>query len=1349
MARRSEAGPIDRDELLGEAIEAYLALAEAGDAPPPDASAFAAGYPELGEDLRAALDGLALVRGLVGDGTGSGPGSSAPLEAGRHIAGYRIVRELGRGGMGVVYEAVHLDLDRPVALKVLGQHAAPDSTGRRRFLNEARTAAGLHHTHIVPVFDVGQVGGMCYYAMQRIEGSGLDRVLKALRRERSTGAGSTAGSSGRRRHAETSANGKGASPSPAGLATTGQFEVAARAQVRTDGLSRAAAAAAAVTAETSRRGGVGDSTASWVAGAAGTGFEPRREPMTLEHDQDDDDGIAPAYAPPRGAAYYRWVAEVGRQAAEALAHAHQRGVIHRDVKPSNLLIDGRGSIWVADFGLARRLADPSLTQHDSLLGTPRYMSPEQAKTGPIDGRTDVYSLGATMYELLTLRPPFDGRSAAELIDLIKLREPVATRKYDSRLPRDLETIVLKCLSKRAEDRYASAQDLADDLARFLAMEPVRARRIGPLGRAWRFARRHPGMSLVSIAALSTVLTTATFAYMRVAAARDRLHDALDEKNQALSKTQEALDKTAEANEATRAAMRTQLWQSATVARMSQMPNKRATGLNLVRRATALDPDEELTSKLRDEATALLAERDVERRPDLATGSARSLEYVADGTRLAVLGEDGRELRFWDAGKRTLLKTQPLDELDAGGRYAVEPSFFTSPRLAEVGPWLAVALPSGEGFCFFDVETGEAVKTVDTPGSQILSLYSAPENARLITVDRKLATQAAEAGAKSAAEIVDRRPITVRLWDLAQLDEPIATPVRWEPTNGRPVIPLAAVSADGRRFATTRVGGTTIRMFATEDGTELGSIETRVEMTAIALGPDGVLAVAGGGSIRLWDIESGTQTSTIDPRQSFIRLLRFSPSGPSGSLLAAAGAGPEVELWETASHRLVAVLPTQDQILDVAFAPRGRSLTAAGHGVASSVWGVIEPLVRLRLSGRDSFPTSLAFRDDGLLAMGARDGGVQFLQPKRKFGTDHFGRGRGVAVGSRHEGRGQQGAASIGVEEGGPPPPPGGPGPSGPGMLGWGPGHDPRSRKLTGIPGVEKRDEPGSAPDCPVAVAFDKEGQLIILTPDELECFQRPPRGFDKTTVKLPASPSIWTPVTPCVGIQDGAALIFARQDQLMLWRSSDPKTVTPIAPPPLPVFIENASTNGDVVPEALRKSYRVLAASPTGDRVYLIDTWGGFQVWRIENNAASVVEWSDVPKTGATTLALAHDGKLLALADRTGSVRLIDTARGAVLSRFSTPDKEESDSASSSIAFAPDGRELAVGTQAGVVRLWSIEDPKSPRTRIRLPGHRGYIVALVYDGVGGRLASAGLDKLIDVWDLGRLREELDALSLAW
>ncbi len=307
---------------------------------------------------------------------------------------------------------------------------------------------------------------------------------------------------------------------------------------------------------------------------------------------------------------------------------------------------------MADFGLARRLADPSLTQHDSLLGTPRYMSPEQARTGPIDGRTDVYSLGATLYELLTLRPPFEGQTAAELVEQIAGREPVALRQFDPRIPRDLETIVLKALAKRPADRYASATDLADDLGRFLNHEPVQARRISPLGRLWRFARRHPSLTGVSTAAAVIVVTVATVAHVRV----------LQERNQAIAaknETQEAMRKIEAANRATQAAMRTQLWREASVVRLSNVPNRRVTGLGLLREAAALDPDPELRARLRNEAIEFLALRDVEPRTEFATGPTRGLVFGLQGTRLATLSDDGEEFRLWDVATRRCLDVHPL------------------------------------------------------------------------------------------------------------------------------------------------------------------------------------------------------------------------------------------------------------------------------------------------------------------------------------------------------------------------------------------------------------------------------------------------------------------------------------------------------------------------------------------------------------------------------------------------------------------------------------------------------------------------------------------------------------------
>ena len=559
----------DEDDRLGAAIEEYLALAERDQAP--DLEEFLARHGDLKDDLRAALEGLELVHGLVGRGGGSGSSGSMRgagparwLESGHRIAGYRVVRELGRGGMGMVYEAVHVGLDRPVALKVLGPHAAPDSSARRRFLNEARTAAGLHHTHIVPVFDVGKVGGLCYYAMQRIEGSGLDRVVRHLRRNRPAGGRVRPG---RRRWAvaprsrvpHRSARGSDRSGIASLRAGSGgrpsisrRYPVARTARrtapatgprprrLRPGPASRASACSARRrSAIRPLPGGVDRSN----AGKSESRDRRRRtaiapsvpgstiglpELAALHGPGDPRQGDEPPpFEPPRGSAYFRWVASVGLQAADALAHAHHHGVIHRDVKPSNLLIDAQGNIWVTDFGLARRLADPGLTHQDSLLGTPRYMSPEQARTtGRIDGRTDVYSLGATLYELLTLRPPFDGQSAAELLDQIGRDEPVPPRKLEPRVPRDLETIVLKALAKRPVDRYGSASDLAEDLARFLRYAPVRARRISPFGRLWRVARRHPQIAAVTTVAAATILAITTYSYVRVLAERTEVRKAL-------------------------------------------------------------------------------------------------------------------------------------------------------------------------------------------------------------------------------------------------------------------------------------------------------------------------------------------------------------------------------------------------------------------------------------------------------------------------------------------------------------------------------------------------------------------------------------------------------------------------------------------------------------------------------------------------------------------------------------------------------------------------------------------------------------------------------------------------------
>jgi eukaryotic-like serine/threonine-protein kinase len=215
----------------------------------------------------------------------------------------------------------------------------------------------------------------------------------------------------------------------------------------------------------------------------------------------------------RHRAFHRGVAHIGRQAASALAHAHARGIVHRDIKPSNLLLDTGGVVWVSDFGLAK-VDDDDLTRTGDILGTLRYMAPERFR-GRADGRADIYSLGLTLYELLVLRPAFDSPDRVALSEQIKTLEPPRPRSIDPRVPRDLETIVLKAIEKDPRARYASAEALAEDLRRFLDDQPILARRVGAPEQYLRWARRNPVIAVLG-GVLTAMLVLATVASVLVA-----------------------------------------------------------------------------------------------------------------------------------------------------------------------------------------------------------------------------------------------------------------------------------------------------------------------------------------------------------------------------------------------------------------------------------------------------------------------------------------------------------------------------------------------------------------------------------------------------------------------------------------------------------------------------------------------------------------------------------------------------------------------------------------------------------------------------------------------------------------
>ena len=343
---------------------------------------------------------------------------------GRVIGDFEIRRLLGSGGMGTVYEAEQISLKRMVALKVLHAPVGERTAGVLRFSREAQAAAKLHHTNIVSVFAQGHNEGVRYYAMERIQGSGLDQIIRETRRRRA---------------------------------------------------EQQAASRRGLAARTSRP--------AW-----------RRPDRAETPDAPDFDMrrrlIELGQTDPRKR--FDLAARLIADVADALDYAHRQGVIHRDVKPSNLILSDDGRLSLTDFGLARMLERPAMTIAGEFLGSPLYMSPEQVAAGrvPIDHRTDVYSLGAALYELLCLEPPCPGETREQIIGQIREGKVRRPRQLDPRIPRDLETVCLKAMRLDPDQRYQTAGEMADDLRRFVQRYAIRARRASLVTVAVKFVRRH-------------------------------------------------------------------------------------------------------------------------------------------------------------------------------------------------------------------------------------------------------------------------------------------------------------------------------------------------------------------------------------------------------------------------------------------------------------------------------------------------------------------------------------------------------------------------------------------------------------------------------------------------------------------------------------------------------------------------------------------------------------------------------------------------------------------------------------------------------------------------------------------
>jgi eukaryotic-like serine/threonine-protein kinase len=839
------------------------------------------------------------------------------------IGDYRILREVGRGGMGVVYEAEQVSLGRRVALKILPGHATGDRKTQERFRREAKSAARLHHTNIVPVFEVGHDRDVSFYAMQLIQGQGLDQVIEELRHLREPGL-------------KSKVFGLASPDSLESRESFSKVRLSSSANQKKGDLARMAQSLLSGRLVTEFPGNP-SSSSSRLTGVYPTepdvdGGTPGRVPgqttvpaPTPSSPPSGGSAVMPGGRPVsevdtsgRSQPFFRSVAQIGRQASQGLAHAHARGIIHRDIKPSNLLLDTDGVVWITDFGLAKS-DDDGLTATGDILGTLRYMAPERFR-GLGDARADIYALGLTLYELLALRPAYDSSDRLRLVEKIKNEEPVRPRSIDTRVPRDLETIVLKAIEKEPERRYQTADAMAEDLRRFLADEPIRARQVSAAERYWRLARRNPGVAILG-GVLTGVLVLATLTSLLAA----RRFYAQAEQQKTLAGASESARKSADQARAEETSARLKADQANTSLRIKEEELRRtvyATRSNLalaawdsnkvglLRSLLGLMRPSSDEHDLRGWEWRYLWGLDHEDRFTLRSSSETErfsdVVFSPDGQLLAGLEKKGR-IHIWDRQTGQLRRTMGSPNQAEGASLSKGISALAfSPdgrSLAGPGPDYSLVL--------YSVDTGQQTLRLEGNPGAVQELAWSPNGQTLI--------------ASLSVHIT-------RVWDTR--DGHVILPL-----HGAHAAPIASVaySPDGRTVATASYDHL-VKLWKSGERTDpIAVLEGHTdEVRAVAFSPDGQRIASAGldRTLRIWDAHTGAPLLVIWGHPSAIVSLAFFPD----STRVVTGSSDEtVQVWDVVSgQQLRSFKGLTDEAVSVAVSSDGRDIAAAGGGTVR-VW----------------------------------------------------------------------------------------------------------------------------------------------------------------------------------------------------------------------------------------------------------------------------------------------------------------------------------------------------------------------------------------------------------------------------
>jgi WD40 repeat protein len=1180
--------PTMSHDALDAVIAGYMLAVEAGDVPnrqellerhPEHADALRAFFVDLDRMDRVASP-LRLADNLEATGAADTNGQTVSPTV-RYFGDYELLEEIARGGMGIVYKARQVSLNRLVALKMILAGGFASSREIRRFRAEAEAAANLDHPHIVPIYEVGEHEGQQYYSMKFIEGSSLaGRPRGDLRKE-------------------------------------------------VDGLI---------------------------------------------------------------------------SVARAVHHAHQHGVLHRDLKPSNVLVDPQGSWFVTDFGLAKRLAgaDRSLTESGQILGTPRYMAPEQAAgRKDLTVVADVYSLGVIFYERLTGRTPFAGDDVLTLLRQVRESEPPRPSSILPGLNRDLETVVLKCLDKDPAHRYLGAEALADDLDRWLAGKPITARPSGSLARAWKWARRNP--TVAALAASVSVLLVALLIGSMVTALR----------------------------------LAAAAWssQGLYLAAQSELVRPTNPGLALV---LALEGAERHASPIAHNAVLAAMEANDELRTLIGPGGKVTMIAVAPDGRTVVTGSDDRTARLWDLDSGRLLAALDHDAPLVALRFAPD-----GRRL--------VTFSSG----YADLEGGVWSTDDRMPprGVPTVRVWDAATGRRLAEWSEAVGGQTVfrlnPAGAMDLSRDGQRLVVTSggfpghppRIIDLAR------GKVHAELNGHDGPVYSVALSPDGRRVATASADRT-VRIWDAKTGTERHRLAgRRCDVWFVAFSPDGRrLLTLGSQAVftfeftptgvrssvrsesttthenvvgRLWDAETGAELIGLPwPREQTgpARRARFYPDGRriltilSGSGWSIIGDDPlHPAIWEADRGQLLASLrrdesnapPEARRTSDLAISPDGQRLAIAYEdGLVRLLSPSGTPLKAL--SGHTGAVRALAFTPDGRRLVSASDDGTARVWDTRIGEEADRARGRWPeAQFVVYSPDGRIVAAAMGP------------------VIAF---RDAATgRELARTDPLRNRTYPNQPP------LFSPDGRALLVNSGGVLTLFDTASGRRSWTIGRMSGHHLRMAFSP-----DGRTVAFADGDGHLIEAATGrerfkliatfPSDVLPIRRagfPDYPVRDIGFSPDGTMVVTSWGPSGAGRGPSIGDPLALLWDARDGRQLAVLTDSGAA---------GGPLVLeaVFSPDGRRLATASAGSEVRIWDVATGRVRVVL-----RGHGGSVHSVAFAADGRRVLTASGDGTARIW---DAERGRELARLVGHEGSVRSAAFSPDGAVILTYGDDRTARLWD---------------